>query len=228
MKDLEVPLRIEEEVLRLEVSVGHTLTVQIRHAAQYLLEAALDLAGRHSALFDGSVQITTRTELHHLAPVLALVLDKVDSLHNIDVVQRRRYTKLGCELFDVLLLGLVLAALSELLVDHERGKRNKYDKRLTLTAYSFSSLLSHLCARRTTEVAPLPIAIFWQTPYFCDRLAVLSPAVDRGPCRPPASLSPSDLRLLPPVERWEDLRASLGPLASRSLSVNLVPPPSCE
>ncbi len=45
MKDLEVPLRIEEEILRLEISVSHALTVQIRHTAQYLPEAALDLAG---------------------------------------------------------------------------------------------------------------------------------------------------------------------------------------
>lgn len=107
MKDLEMPLRIEEEILRLEVSVSHALAVQIRHAAQYLPEATLDLARRHSALFDGSVQITTRTKLHYFTPVLALVLDKVDGLNNIDVVQCRRYTKLGGEFFDVLLLRLI-------------------------------------------------------------------------------------------------------------------------
>lgn len=87
-----------------------------------------------------------------------------------------------------------------------------------MTAYSFSSLRSHLWARRTTEVAPLPIATFSHTPYFLSRLVVLSPPTDLA--------SESDFLLLPPVERWDERRASLGPFASRSLSVNLWPPPS--
>src|SRR6267154_6376934 len=88
---------------------------------------------------------------------------------------------------------------------------------LTLTAYNFSSLLSHLWARRTTAVAPLPIATFWQTPYFCVRLTALSLATDfRSP-------SESDFLLL--VERAEDLRESLGAEAvMRSLRVNLCEP----
>ena len=88
---------------------------------------------------------------------------------------------------------------------------------LTLTAYNFSSLLSHLWARRTTAVAPFPIATFWQTPYFCVRLVVLSPATDFR------STSESDFLLL--VERAEDLRESLGAeAATRLFSVNLWPP----
>lgn len=48
---------------------------------------------------------------------------------------------------------------------------------LTLIAYNFSVVRSHLCASRTTLVAPFPIAIFWQTPYFLVKLRVLSPAL---------------------------------------------------
>src|SRR5882762_4871425 len=88
---------------------------------------------------------------------------------------------------------------------------------LTLTAYNFSSLRSHLCASRTTDVAPLPIASFWHTPYFFDKLAVLPPFDFVSP------LSESDflLLLLLPTDRWDCLRASLGPLEIRSLRLNL-------
>ena len=47
--------------------------------------------------------------------MLILVLNEVNSFHNIGMVQRRRYTELCGELFDVLLFRLVLAALAELL-----------------------------------------------------------------------------------------------------------------
>jgi hypothetical protein len=57
------------------------------------------------------------------------------------------------------------------------------------------------------------MASFWQTPYFCDKLAVL-PAFDF------ASASESECLLLP-VERADDFRASLGPPESRSLRLNL-------
>lgn len=103
-------------------------------------------------------------------------------------------------------------------------RRMEGDKRWffrTLTAYSFSSVLSHLWASRTTEVAPLPIAIFWQTPYFCARLAVLSPATDlRSP-------SESDFLLLP-VDLAEDLRLIFGAEEIRSLRVNFWPPSEWE
>jgi hypothetical protein len=87
-----------------------------------------------------------------------------------------------------------------------------------LTAYSFSSVRSHLCARRTTLVAPLPIATFSHTPYFLSRLAVLSPA----------TLFPSESLFWLDTLRWLLRRPSFGPDASRSLSVNLClsPPPS--
>ena len=69
-------------------------------------------------------------------------------------------------------------------------------------------------------MAPLPIANFWHTPYFFDKLAVL-PALDF------VSLSESDFLLLP-IERPEDLRTSLGPLDRRSLRLNLWLLPSVE
>lgn len=85
----------------------------------------------------------------------------------------------------------------------------------TLTAYSFSSLLSHLCANRTTEVAPLPIATRSQTPYFFNKPAE---SVDR---------SESDFLLALPEERAEDLRANFGPELRSSFSVNF-PSPSLD
>ena len=90
--------------------------------------------------------------------------------------------------------------------------------RRTLTAYSFSSVRSHLCARRTTDVAPFPMATFSQTPYFFNKLIVLSPAVDLR------SLSESDFLLLA-VERPDVLRVSFGPPRSlfKSLRVNFCP-----
>lgn len=93
--------------------------------------------------------------------------------------------------------------------------------RNSLTAYNFSSLRSHLCASRTTDVAPLPIANFWHTPYFFDKLAVLPPFDFASPP------SESD-RLLLPTDRPDDLRTSLGPLERRSLRLNLWLLPSVE
>ena len=84
--------------------MGNTLAMKIRNASQDLLEAALDFAGRHAAAFDRRIEISARTELHDLAPVLVLVLDEVDGLDDVHVVQRRGYTELRRELLDILLL----------------------------------------------------------------------------------------------------------------------------
>lgn len=154
--------------------------------------------------------------------MLIFVLDKVNSLDDVDMVEGRGYAELGCELLDVLLLGLVLSPLSELLRGSQRQIIRLSVGQRTLTAYSFSSLRSHLCARRTTDVAPLPMATFSQTPYFFNKLIVLSPAVDLR------SLSESDFLLLA-VERADVLRVSFGPPKSlfRSLSVNFCPESDC-
>lgn len=199
--------------------MGDALPVQVGYPGEDLLEAALDLARAHAAFLNRRVQVAAGTELHHLTPVLRLVLDEVDGLDDVDVVQGGRDAELGGELLDVFLLRLVLAPLAEFLQSRSVLPRSRsHTGAPTLTAYSFSSLRSHLCARRTTEVAPLPIATFSHTPYFLSRLAVLSPPTDLP--------SESDLRLLPPVERWDERRESLGPFASRSLSVNFWPPSS--
>ena len=42
---LEMPFSVEEQILRLDVTVSYTLTVQIGNAACKLLEAALNFAG---------------------------------------------------------------------------------------------------------------------------------------------------------------------------------------
>jgi hypothetical protein len=64
---------------------------------------------------DSRIEITTWAEFHDLAPVLILVLNKIDGLDNVNVMQGRRYTKFGGELLHIFLLRLVLAPLSELL-----------------------------------------------------------------------------------------------------------------
>ena len=113
-------LHVEEQVLRLNVTVGYTLTMKVGDAGQDLLEAAFDLARRHATTFDSRVQVAAWAELHDLAPVLVLVLDEVDGLDDVHVMQRRRYAELGRELLDVLLLRLVLSPLPELLKEGPR------------------------------------------------------------------------------------------------------------
>lgn len=70
---------------------------------------------KNSPLLNRRIQIAPGTKLHDLAPVLVLVLDEIDGLHNVRVVQRRADAELGRELLDVLLLRLGFAAFAELL-----------------------------------------------------------------------------------------------------------------
>lgn len=81
-------LRVEEQILRLDVTMGNTLAVKIVHAGQDLLEAALDLARRHAPSLDRCVEVSAWAELHDFAPVLILVLDEIDGLDDVDVMQR--------------------------------------------------------------------------------------------------------------------------------------------
>lgn len=155
--------------------------------------------------------------------MLIFVLDEVDSLDDVDVMESGGNAELGCQLLDILLLRLVLSPFSELLSGCQLEHIYAQAQRRTLTAYSFSSVRSHLCARRTTDVAPFPMATFSQTPYFFSKLIVLSPAVDLR------SLSESDFLLLA-VERPDVLRVSFGPPSSlfKSLRVNFCPVSDCE
>ena len=83
-----MPVVIKEDVLRLEVTVGHALRVEVADAGEDLLEAALDLAWGHVALLDRSVEVAARTKLHDLTPMQVLVLYEVDGLNDVDMVQR--------------------------------------------------------------------------------------------------------------------------------------------
>lgn len=112
---LKMTLRIKEQVLWLDVTVGHTLTVQILDATEDLLEAALNLTRRHVALLDGGIKISTGTELHDFAPVLLLILDEVDGLDDVDVVESGRDAKLGGQFLDVFLFCFVFSSFPELL-----------------------------------------------------------------------------------------------------------------
>ena len=67
--------------------MGNTLRVEVRNTMQYLAEATLDFARRHLPFLDRGIEITTWTELHDLAPVLIVVLYKIDGLDNVDMVQ---------------------------------------------------------------------------------------------------------------------------------------------
>ena len=95
--------------------MSNTLRVEVRNTLQYLAEATLDFARRHVPFLDSRIQITTWAEFHNFAPVLVLVLNKIDGLDNVNVMQGRRYTKFSCELLHIFLLRLVLTPLSELL-----------------------------------------------------------------------------------------------------------------
>ena len=52
---------------------------------------------------------------HDFTPVVLLILDQVNGLDNVLVVEGGRDTELARQLLDILLLGLVLSALTELL-----------------------------------------------------------------------------------------------------------------
>ena len=108
----------------------------------HLLERALDFGGRHAAFLDGRVEVASRTILHHLTPVLVLVLDQVDRFNDVRVSECRGDTELGGELLDVLPLALVLAAFPELL-------RNQ-----NINSGGFESLLAWLAPLQHTTSPP--------------------------------------------------------------------------
>ena len=100
---LQVALRVEKEILWFDVSMGDALTVEIGNARKHLLEGAFDFTGRHTTLLDRSIEISTRTKLHNLTPMLVLVLNEIHCLNNVDMVERGGNTKLCGEFLDVLL-----------------------------------------------------------------------------------------------------------------------------
>ena len=112
---LQVALGVKEQVLRFDIPVCYTLTMEVVHTCENLFEAAFDFGRRHSTPLDRRVQITSRAELHDLAPVHVLILHKIDRLDNVDMMESRRDAELGCELLDVFLLCLILPSFPELL-----------------------------------------------------------------------------------------------------------------
>jgi len=81
-----VPACIKIDILWLDVSVGYALGMKIVDSGDKLPEATFGLACGHTTLLDCYIQVTAWTVFHHLAPALLVVLDKVDSLNNVDVV----------------------------------------------------------------------------------------------------------------------------------------------
>jgi hypothetical protein len=133
--------------------------MQIAHAAHDLLKTTLDLSRGHPTLLNRRIQISTGTKLHHLTPMLVLVLDEIDRLDDVGVMKSGRDAEFGRQLFDVFFLGFVLSTFPEFLSSTRRSEKKNVSKtkKCTLIAYNFSSFRSHLCANRTTEVAPFPI-----------------------------------------------------------------------
>jgi hypothetical protein len=113
--DLYETASVKINVLWLYVTVGDALRMEVINSGNELPEAAFDLACGHAAFLDRCIEVTAGAILHNFAPALLIVLDKIDCLHNVDVMQSRGYTKLGCEFLDILLFCLVLAPLAELL-----------------------------------------------------------------------------------------------------------------
>jgi len=95
--------------------MGDSLSVEVVQASEELLEGAFDLCSVHTPFADGSVQISTRTELHDFAPGMVLILQKIDRLDDIRVMEGRRNAILRGKFLDVVLFALVLPALPELL-----------------------------------------------------------------------------------------------------------------
>jgi hypothetical protein len=81
-----VTLVIEEYILRFEVSVSNSLSMEVGNSIQDLLEATFDFAWRHTPFLDRGVEVTTGAEFHDLAPVLILILDEIYGLNDVDVM----------------------------------------------------------------------------------------------------------------------------------------------
>ena len=108
-------LVIEEYILRFEVTVGHTLRMEVGNPLQDLLEATFGFAWSHTPFLDRGVEVTTWAEFHDLAPVLILILNEIYSLNDVDVMEGGRYAKFGGKFLHVFLFRLVLPSLSEFL-----------------------------------------------------------------------------------------------------------------
>ena len=130
---LEVALFVEKEVLGLDVSMGDALRVEVLDTLENLFETTLYLTGTHATTSDRRVEITAGTVLHDLAPVLVLILDKINGLDDVWVVEGRRDAEFGSELLDILFLCLVLTTFTELLEGNEQASGTIRKKR-TLTA----------------------------------------------------------------------------------------------
>ncbi len=56
---LEPALEIKEQIFRLDIPMGDSLSVEVTQTSEELLEAAFHLGGAHTTFADGTVQIPT-------------------------------------------------------------------------------------------------------------------------------------------------------------------------
>ena len=81
--NLDMTFRVEEEVLRLDISMRDSHRMEVRDSAEDLLKVRVDLSGGHVAFLDRGVEISSGTVLHHLAPVRLLILNEIDRFHDV-------------------------------------------------------------------------------------------------------------------------------------------------
>ena len=112
---LEPAPEIKEQIFRLDIPVGDSLSVEVIQTSEELLEAAFHLGSAHTTFANGSVQIPTCAKLHDFAPGMGFVLQKVDRLDNIWVVKDGRNAILRGDLLDVLPFSLTPSAFPKLL-----------------------------------------------------------------------------------------------------------------
>lgn len=128
---------VNHDIIKLQISMRQTHTVQIQDTTEDLQSATGDLVARHLACHDGGEEIEGSI-LHNFEPV-ALLMDDVDRLDDVAVMKGRTDTELRCNLLVVLSLAFVGVAGAELLdgeslaissplheSDRSTGSRAKY------------------------------------------------------------------------------------------------------
>jgi hypothetical protein len=82
-----MPTSIEQEIFRLDITMGNAHGMQIRDAVQDLFETAFYLPTLHTTLLDRGIKVATGAVFHHFTPMMCFVLNQIDSFDNVDVVE---------------------------------------------------------------------------------------------------------------------------------------------
>lgn len=115
VSDFDLTSGVEKQILRFDIAMSDTLTVEVTDAVENLLKRALDLCSRHASLANRIVQISTGTIFHDFAPFPLLVLHEIDRLDDVWMPQGGRNAKFRREFLDIVALRLFAATRSEFL-----------------------------------------------------------------------------------------------------------------